>query len=121
MDKVTHNGKSYEIGKYYLFSDDGVDWEGYKLKGLCSKGGYVFKAQSCDWKMIKPIPQEDVGGVEVALVEGAYYKFMCDKNEYVGVYGESLGAFVVRPFGGDCRRVNQRTCTDIVRMVPEGE
>jgi hypothetical protein len=92
---VTHEGKVYEIGQEYLFSNDGTHLVYERLKAICPKSSYPFEGH--DGKFSKYIgvlsdckDQGTITPAPVVLINGAAYmfdsKFMKDA---VGIYDKS--------------------------------
>jgi hypothetical protein len=91
---VTDAGNIYEIGKYYLFSDDGIDWASDKLKSIQHQDDFKFKA-GFNWKLIKEL--SDVGTITPApidLIDGNAYMFDYKGASYIGIYTSPPHRFI---------------------------
>lgn len=75
---ITHEGKVYEIGKWYLFSDNGENWYGMTLFQIVSENECKFRTVDGHYKYINEIPQSELGTIKdapVELVDGEAYMF----------------------------------------------
>jgi hypothetical protein len=95
---VTHEGKVYEIGKYYLFSDSGCKWSVDRLACINSQNSFIFESDRSVWNLIKET-KHAIGTITPAPIElddGAAYMFdwieRTMKNS-VGVYDLSSQRF----------------------------
>ena len=118
METVEHNGKVYEIGKYYLFKDLGDSALVFgELSGII-KGSikYPFAMKGGDdWEIIEEVPASGELGsiteVPIDLIDGNAYMFdhSTYKNE-IGLYCVSDGhlrsvLWSVEPF--ECTNIRE--------------
>jgi hypothetical protein len=91
---VTHEGKVYQIGKLYAFSDDkGVD---PLIDRLSSISNLYNDDEGNGWKYIKAIAPSKIGTITPApieLINGAPYMFDVRENTFLGFYRESRKSF----------------------------
>jgi hypothetical protein len=52
---VTHDGKVYQIGSVYEFSDEGKDWALDELLSVGEGGFNPFEARQYEWKLIREV------------------------------------------------------------------
>ena len=95
---VTHEGKVYEIGQEYLFSNDGTHLVYERLKAICPKSSYPFEGH--DGKFSKYIgvlsdckDQGTITPAPIELINGAAYMFDVRENTFLGFYRESRKSF----------------------------
>jgi hypothetical protein len=95
---VTDGGNIYEIGKYYLFTDNGKKFTLAKLTHI-GKGDHPFHTNEKDFfrYMYEVGTLENTGTITPApieLIDGNAYMFDCveDKNA-IGIYDKSSGKF----------------------------
>jgi hypothetical protein len=55
---VTYEGKVYQIGGVYEFSDDGVDWGMDILLGAGGNSSFPFDAKTYEWMFIREAAYE---------------------------------------------------------------
>jgi hypothetical protein len=87
---VTHEGKVYQIGGVYEFSDDGVDWAMGILLVVGASPIFPFEARKYPWKLIREV-NYTIGTITTAppieLIDGEVYMFgYGNRLNAVGVY-----------------------------------
>jgi hypothetical protein len=65
---VTYEGNVYEIGKYYLFSDNGNEWALSRLVCINSQDSFKFESDRSVWNLIKET-KGSVGTITPAPIE----------------------------------------------------
>jgi hypothetical protein len=116
---VTHEGKVYQIGKLYAFSDDkGVD---PLIDRLSSISNLYNDDEGNGWKYIKAIAPSKIGTITPApieLIDGAAYMFDYEgrKVDRIGIYLEHDNHFVF-PIGS----IHTTNCTNIRLMTVESK
>ncbi len=99
MKTVTHEGKVYQIGAVYEFSDDGADWRADVLLNVCNTLNNKWEVESEYFDCIREC-QAAIGTITeaaVELVDGECYQF----DGYTfgtckGVYDKEKGCFWVK-------------------------
>jgi hypothetical protein len=92
---VTHKGKVYQIGKDYLFSNDGDQLIYGQLKAICPQSGYPFATHDEGfYKYIGLISdcksQGTITPAPIELDHGKAYMFDCHPDtNIIGVYQQS--------------------------------
>ena len=121
MKTVTHNGKEYQIGALYQFSNDNDNWFSDSLVGLNNMVGYPFEGTTTYFKYIREIENPVIGTIKDAPVEledGCSYKFHHHSISGVficlGTYNSTEDAFL-----SGLVTLNRSDCTNIVKLVPE--
>jgi hypothetical protein len=94
---VTHKGNVYEIGKYYLFSDDGISLILGKLTKV-KKADWPFHTDNNDIFMYahEVSTLKDTGTITPApieLIDGNAYMFDYEGVSCTGVYDAISGRF----------------------------
>lgn len=119
MKTVTHNGKEYQIGALYEFSDSGTNWSQGFLECIQDDKTYQFlKKGGVPWKRIREIQNPVIGTIKDAHVvlsaENAYEFDHPTVGSAVGYYHYEKECF-------DCAGVYFKVgeCTRIVKLVPE--
>jgi hypothetical protein len=117
---VTYEGKVYQIGKLYAFSDDkGVD---PLIDRLSSISNLYNDDEGNGWKYIKAIAPSKIGTITPApieLVNGAAYMFNSHEDnllDAIGVYSESHNTLTT--FKNLCAVFD---CTNIRLMTVESK
>jgi hypothetical protein len=124
---VTHEGKVYQIGKYYLFNSGGDYWHWLKLKRLVTTIPLTFEVWvTCSkftvFSFIKEVPaSENMGTITPApikLIDGAAYMFDYEgrKVDRIGIYLKHDNHFVF-PIGS----IHTTNCTNIRLMTVESK
>lgn len=117
-DTIERDGKIYEIGKVYEFSDNGEKWVVSVLLGKTKK---AFESAIGHRKFIREFAGE-IGTIKqapVKLVDGDVYQFDYSHD------GLGMGGAVMRyvkhsdSFYFDNTVFKRDHCTNIVRLVPE--
>ncbi len=88
MKTVTHEGKVYQIGAVYEFSNGGKSWFPGKLHGFDGAG--YFSATCGEYAKIR-LQQAPIGTITAApveLVDGKAYQFNARGYQYCGIYNE---------------------------------
>jgi hypothetical protein len=117
---VTHEGKVYQIGGVYEFSDEGEDWAVDELLSVGVSSTYPFNARQYEWELIREV-NCTIGTITPApieLVDGAAYTFDYNgrKVDQVGVYDEPSSRFYF-PMG----HTPTSACTNIRLMTVESK
>jgi hypothetical protein len=117
---VTHDGKVYQLGKHYLFSDDGSNWTISSLKSISYASDFPFRS-GFSWRLIKEFESSDVGTITPApieLVDGAAYMFDFQgrKVDRIGIYHKEVNHFIF-PIG----HTHVTNCTNIRPMTVESK
>jgi hypothetical protein len=121
---VTHEGKVYQIGQDYLFSDTKGTWVYSKLLGIKSDDISPFKTYILCWKFIKDMPpSEEFGTITPApieLIDGAAYMFdeqapYSNKN-CIGIYEKHGNKFHLKNYA-----TLVKVCTNIRLMTVESK
>jgi hypothetical protein len=92
---ATHEGKVYQIGGVYEFSDGGVYWALDSLSSIMLGDTHPFKAEDCEWVLIKETKSK-IGTITPApdeFVDGAAYKFDINGFTALGFYHEDRKSF----------------------------
>ena len=117
MDKIIKcEDKVYEVGKYYLFSDNKKNgWHPDSFEGMSQNRDYKFKAKQGKYRHIKEMPQSEVGKIEDwRLVDGEAYIFDgCGKVNTRGIYCGSTD----RLYFALGRNMDPDFCTNIRKMT----
>jgi hypothetical protein len=95
---VTHEGKVYQIGGVYEFSDAGKDWTVDELLSVGDSSIFPFNARQYEWELIREV-NCTIGTITpapVELVDGAAYTFDYHKNRKssIGVYSKFHNTFL---------------------------
>jgi hypothetical protein len=97
---VTYEGKVYQIGGVYEFSDDGVDWGMDILLGAGGNPTFPFDAKKYEWELIREAAYAmgTITPAPVELVDGNAYMFDYHENRkaIVGVYSQGEESFLTR-------------------------
>jgi hypothetical protein len=120
---VTHEGQVYQIGKNYLFSDDGTDFSLAKLVRI-KKNGWPFRTDDNDlYRYIHEVSAlKSMGTITPApieLVDGAAYMFNSHKNnllDAIGIYSKYHNTLTT--FKNLCTAFD---CTNIRLMTVESK
>jgi hypothetical protein len=115
---VTHEGKVYQIGGVYEFSDAGKDWAVDELLAVGERGAYPFEARKFEWELIREV-NCTIGTITPApieLVNGAAYMFDSDDTVWLGFYSEIQNSFYDRLSNG-VKISNFKYCTNIRLMT----
>jgi|TARA_R110000737_G_scaffold122579_1_gene154508 hypothetical protein len=118
MNKIiTFEGKIYEIGKYYLFSNNkSVGWHVDAFDCISQNRDYKFKSKENKYRHIKKIPESWMGVIKDIpdLINGASYMFdIAGSVNICGVYYENTDRIYVA-LG---RNMSPDYCTNIREMV----
>ena len=111
---VTHEGKVYQIGSVYEFSDGGKDWEVDDLVSVVRRGIYPFESRREEWKLIRKV-NSTIGTITpepIELIDGDAYMFSYRGDEGIGLYEEDESLF----FMVGCS-YNLEDCTNIRHMT----
>ena len=115
---VTHEGKVYEIGKLYEFSDSDTLKRYGRLESVVNDTYPYCDHDGCEWEHIKEIGASDLGKIKdapIELIGGQAYMFDCKESlNLVGVCDIVGGIFRTHAGWED---IDQ--CTNIRKMVVE--
>jgi hypothetical protein len=120
---VTYEGKVYQINKYYLFSDDGINVVLGRLIHINRASDHPFNTCQSDlFRYAKEVScLESVGTITPApieLVDGAAYMFDCDSDvDVIGLFSKGGGLFVKN----NGAAFNACFCTNIRLMTVESK
>jgi len=97
MKTINHEGKIYQVGAVYEFSDDGKDWCVGVLEGTQPKSNYPYRLFfSHGYKLIRTC-EVKVGTITeapVKLIDGECYQFTNTfGNERKGFFSARRGVF----------------------------
>jgi hypothetical protein len=111
-------GKGWEIGAVYEFSDDGDRWALSELEGIKSSSTRCkYLALGCEWQMIRVVKNilkmGDIHKKPVELVDGGIYQFAAQGQRLFGVKDGSY--LVVDKY----QKHSIELCADIIKLVPE--
>ena len=86
---VTYDGKVYQIGGLYEFSDEGKEWAVDELLLVGERESYPFEARQFEWELIREA-NYTMGTITTAppieLIDGAAYTFNIRGDEVIGLY-----------------------------------
>jgi hypothetical protein len=113
---VTHEGKVYQIGGVYEFSDEGKDWAVDELLSVGVSSAYPFNARQYEWELIREV-NCTIGTITPAPIEldnGAAYMFIYHKNRKpaIGVYSKAEEKFLTvngKYFADKCTNIRLMT------------
>jgi hypothetical protein len=111
---VTHEGNVYEVGKYYLFSDNGNEWALSRLACINSQNSFKFESDRSVWNLIKET-KGSIGTITTApieLIDGNAYMFNYQGIKHIGLYEKNESSF----FMVGCS-YNLENCTNIRPMT----
>jgi hypothetical protein len=118
---VIYDGNIYEIGKYYLFSMNSLDWIYAKLTNINAGYDKVFCTPQEDWLYIKEVPaSENMGTITPApaeLIEGRAYTFNYEGQNTDGIYDAQSERF----YYTKGRHLLVSSCTNIRLMTVENK
>jgi hypothetical protein len=117
---VTYEGKVYQIGENYLFSDDGTDFSLAKLVRI-KKNDWPFGTDDGDvYRYIHEVSAlKNIGTItpgRIELIDGNAYTFNYQGSEGVGLYEEGEHALYMV----GCS-YNLENCTNIRPMTVESK
>jgi hypothetical protein len=118
---VTHDGKVYQIGSVYEFSDYGKDWALDELLSVGEGGINAFEARQYEWKLIREV-NYSMGTITPApteLIDGAAYMFNPHNTkllDVIGLYEKNNNQFY---FNG--KHVVLAHCSNIRLMTVESK
>ena len=100
VETVTHEGKVYQIGGIYEFSDGGDQYHLDVLESINCGDTYPFNVHCDRWKLIRAV-NSTIGTITPApieLVNGNAYMFDYHGNRkaIVGVYNQEEESFLTR-------------------------
>ena len=117
---VTHEGKVYQIGGVYEFSDDGDYWAIDLLASIECAKAYPFKVVGWEWSLIRET-ESTIGTITLAsieLVDGNAYMFdeevRCSNKNCIGIYEKHGHRFHLKNYITDAS-----ACTNIRLMTVE--
>ena len=124
---INHKGKTYEIGKYYLFGDTKDDvTRCRKLKTIMPDWDCPFlDERGIGFFFIKELPSSDNLGTiidkPVELIDGAVYMFDFEDRDLIGLYEEDrdhIGFYEEDDymFSMNGLSVSVESCTNIRKM-----
>jgi hypothetical protein len=117
---VTYEGKVYQIGGIYEFSDSSDYWTIDELLSIKSAVGYPFKVKDCEWSLIREAKSKigTITPAQIELVDGAAYMFDYEgrKVDRIGIYLKHDNHFVF-PIG----YIHTTNCTNIRLMTVESK
>jgi hypothetical protein len=119
---VTYEGKVYQIGGIYEFSDNGDSWETDKLVSISYVAAYPFKVVGCEWSLIRET-ESKIGTITPApieLIDNGAYMFDFKDETCIGFYELSQEAFFDRHDGGK-QIAKLSFCTNIRPMTVESK
>jgi hypothetical protein len=119
---VTYEGKVYQIGGIYEFSDNGDSWETDKLVSISYVAAYPFKVAGCEWSLIRET-ESKIGTITPApieLIDNGAYMFDFKDETCIGFYELSQEAFFDRHDGGK-QIAKLSFCTNIRPMTVESK
>tara|TARA_R110000764_G_scaffold67912_1_gene141017 strand:- start:1986 stop:2522 length:537 start_codon:yes stop_codon:yes gene_type:complete len=93
---VTHEGKVYQIGGVYEFSDEGIEWRLDLLTSIDDLEDLPFKGKSFGWELIRE-SKSKIGTITPApikLVDSAAYTYMFGGFDMIGIYKKSVDRFI---------------------------
>ena len=116
MKTINHEGKIYQVGAVYEFSDDGKTWCVDVLEGTQPKSNYPYRTYSGHGFSLIRVCKANLGTIEdapVELIDGECYSFT-DRlvNERKGFFSAEHDTFY-RAGGWSCRS----ECTNIKLLV----
>ena len=92
VETVTHEGKVYQIGGIYEFSDDGDYWAIDLLASIECAKAYPFKVEDCGWSLIRET-ESKIGTITPAPIELDHecaYMFDCGASGNIqGIYNKN--------------------------------
>ena len=116
MKTINHEGKIYQVGGLYEFSDDGTTWCVDTLEGIYPESNHPYETRPDDYKHIRIC--EAISGtiteVPVKLIDGECYSF----TDQLG--NERKGFFVAENDRLYCHAgviVDPSRCTNIKLLV----
>ncbi len=118
MKTVTHEGKVYQIGGLYEFSDNGHKVYIDTLADINNSDNPFVDREGFGWKLLREIQNPIMGTIKDAPIEledGCVYQF--DFGGERGFAGQFIGAGDFHLFNGVTIEV--KGCTNIVKLVPE--
>jgi hypothetical protein len=88
LKTVTHEGKVYQIGGIYEFSDSGDYWTIDELLSIEGTVGYPFKVKDCEWSLIREAKSKigTITHAPIELVNHNAYMFNIKGDEVIGLY-----------------------------------
>jgi hypothetical protein len=95
---VTHEGKVYQIGGVYEFSDEGKGWAVDELLTVGERVAYPFEARQYEWEFIREV-NCTIGTITpepIELIDRAAYTFDYHENRKsaIGVYSKIANNFI---------------------------
>jgi hypothetical protein len=117
-ETVTHEGKVYQIGGIYEFSDDGDYWNIDLLASIECAKAYPFEVEECGWSLIREA-ESKIGTITPAPIEnGNAYMFNYNgKKGISGIYDKDTDRFYYQ--GGSYIPLDY--CTNIRPMTVGSE
>lgn len=127
MKTVTHEGKVYQIGGLYEFSDGCGVWFTGVLVSIDGDSDFPYRSDNrSSYLKIRKIQNPIIGTIEDKLIElesGAPYQFRFGIGEYIGIYSKKDKGFAVvvnlQDYHARIVTWPANKCTDIVKLVPE--
>jgi hypothetical protein len=117
---VTHEGKVYQLGGVYEFSDKGRDWALDELLYLDEGKALPFCTRQYEWELIREASYSmgTITPAPIELIDGAAYMFDCDEHSNViALFSKGGGLFLIH----DGAVFNASACTNIRLMTVESK
>ena len=118
MKTIKHEGKTYQVGAAYEFSDDGEEWCVGTLEDTYQGSAYPYKTRSGGYRLIR-VYETSLGTITdapVKLKNGECYRYTdLYGNERKGFFSARRGMFF-RTEGCDA----PSECTNIKLLVVAG-
>jgi len=116
MKTIEHEGKIYQVGAVYEFSDDGKAWCVEVLEDIYQESNYPYRTRSSTgFKLIRAC-EVKVGTVEeapVELIDGECYQFLNPLNIWSkGFFLAEYGTFSAKGghvFANECSNIKHLT------------
>jgi hypothetical protein len=112
---VTYEGKVYQIGGVYEFSDEGKDWAVDELLSVGDSSIFPFNARQYEWELIRKV-NCTIGTITPAPVKldnGAAYMFdYRARKDVIGLYSvctETISSIVDVFRSKDCTNIRLMT------------
>jgi hypothetical protein len=120
MKTVTYEGKEYQIGALYEFSNDEEHWVGSGLVSVNSEEGRPFFSRLNCYHCIREIQNPNIGTIKdasVELIDGKAYQFEYCGEKTLAYYSDDDKAFGCCIADYDKYKVDH--VSNIVPLVPE--
>lgn len=121
MKTVTHEGKEYQIGALYEFSNDEEHWVGSGLVSVNSEEGRPFFSRLNCYHCIREIQNPNIGTIKdapVELIDGKAYQFVHNGIRQMGEAHKNNDEAWMLSVKCFCS-YKACDCTNIVPLVPE--